>query len=231
MNVLNCSKEMGTFLNDTTARINFYGNLDSISNLYNMAKRSSDGQIAIGDSFDYFDIDGVKIQKKHGREFYMSLWCQFLNDNKDLAEKVRMYDGYSDGIAEDADNSPARVFYILKHFGLAGLSNNCKGFVKMLREERKKGRNTAPIDEMVTFENLDARAKRIVGLMYGTLSKEDIIKSVRENNGYSDILVKLVDVRYDEKEENCTDTYVNYQIRNLKTMYERLKPKKGDCYE
>lgn len=223
MNILNCNPYNGNEITDTTARISFYGKIDSIDHIYANARRDKNGNIAGIDNLDHLYINGVKFPVTYCGVFYTALWWQFFSENKDIADRIRkLYDDYNDGMPEGIANSAARVFKLLKAYGLNGLYSNCKSFFMELRDKSKDRQGLMEED---TFETLDSQAKMIIRDNYGKMSKEQILDTVKKQPHY-DILIRLTDVRYDEYDKACSPDYILHELRKIKAEYESGKKQK-----
>lgn len=239
-NILNCNPRNGDYITETSARTLFYGVEDSISNIYLNARKNDKGEIAGSGDFSYLLINGMKFDKTHSKSFYEALWYQFLFENNDIAEKLRTYDDFYDGLPEKANNSSARVFRLLKNYGMNGLYSNIKPFLTELKE-RKRNENTVKeepksVEEMLAnpdntediykenpldaFNNMDLIVKRVISKYYKTLTKAEMLECDEVNSiKDKETLRKLLNIRYDEKEGNCTKVYASKLLTSLRGAF------------
>lgn len=217
MRVLNCNPISGNGITDSTARISFYGKLDSIDHIYEGARRDRDNNIANEFNVDHLFIGGVEMPWSDRGPFYISLWAKFFRDNPSVAEDIRSYDDYDDGMDDMIANSPARVFRILKKYGQNGLVSNCKAFMQELKSKISMVDNGE-----VTFNSLDSIAKRMVKDNYNTMSKDQIIDACKNSEPDNvDYIVRLIDVRYDEFAKSVSANYIVQQLKSIQSEFER----------
>lgn len=245
-NVLNCNPANGNIITENSARIVFYGMEDSISNIYLSARKNASGVTAKSSDFSHLVINGITLEKSYCKSFYEALWYQFFNENPDLIEKIRSYDGYYDGLPDKAYNSTARVFRMLKDFGMNGLYSNIKPFLSELRAKTpKKTENIVKDIETNTlendteeakltnlldrFNNMDLVVKRLVNKYYLVIEKSELI-NCEELKSFEDkdVLRQLISVRYDEKEGNCSKAYINNLLTSIRNKYTKKEESKDN---
>ena len=218
--ILNCNSINGNIITENSAKICFYGEINTIHNIYNTARRDANGNIAQQDNFDHLQIKNVLLPKSYSAAFYEALWWQFFHENEKLIDMIRNYDEYDDGLDNNVMNSTARVFRLLKKYGMNGLSSNCKPFFTELKNKIKE----APVEEEETFESLDFIARRYVKEYFGKAKREDIANELKKLNkkGIS-TLIQLMNIRYDECENSCSKDYIRNELRRIKVDYEKEK--------
>lgn len=226
LNILNCNSYNGSLITDMSARVIFYGIEDSIFNIYLNARRNKDGEVAGASDFDHLLINGIKFEKSYGKAFYEALWYQFFDENENLVQSIKSYDDFNDNLAENTMNSTARVFKLIKNYGMNGLYSNIKGFVTELKERKKENKENnvikdicnTPIDE---FANMDILVKKVVNKNFGHISKADMLNMIdfEQFENDKEYLKKLFYIRYDEKEGDCSKAYIQNQIIALRTKY------------
>jgi len=205
MTVLNCNNLNGDVITEKTARVMFYGNPDSIFNIYNNSKVIENGVLS------HFFVGGVKVPLEYENEFYVALWWQFFKENPEVLKTILLYDEFNDGYSEDTINSPARIFKILKIGGMNGLGTMCKKFLVWLREERKHM-------DSDDFTELRRKAELLVNENYKKLTKDDILNIA--NISDSSYFTRLVSLVYDKKTDCITDNLYNMQLKTIKKEFE-----------
>ena len=251
--ILNCSPENGNLITENTAKIIFLDSLDSVANIYFNSRKTKDGKTATSSDFDHYEIDNICFDKKYGRSLYDTLWFTFLKKNPSIVEEIRSYDDFSDGTkTENCINSTARVFRVVKKYGLTGLHNNCKKFMSDLAQKNKEekqqdnensvetSRNkpeknipnitlsditTTPENEddkslrIKRFKELDNMVINVIKTGYEKCSKEKMIKTAKAQ-GYEkaeeNIVVRLIEVRYDEYSKNSTPAYIQKELMAIR---------------
>ena len=154
---LNCNPTNGDLITENTATITFGDTVDSIANIYYLTRRDKNGNIAEFSELDHYSINGIRFDKNCGRSLYDTLWYIFLKKNPSIVEKIRSYDDFSDGMkTPNCINSTARVFYVVKKYGLTGLHNNCKRFMSDLAEKNKSQSKEVPAP---TLNNPEIKAE------------------------------------------------------------------------
>lgn len=201
--LLNCSPENGSIVTENTATVNFYGSIESIADIYNKAKVTDESGV-------HFNISGAVIGGELAPTFYEALWWVFFNANKDLAEQIRSYDGYIDSKPVDRADSTARVFNILKMYGLSGLHVRVKKFLcDLFALVHTKDK------EPDAFGRLMSLAKDTVSRGYGERSKEELLDSACGDT----FLVRLIDVLYDEKDGCISESYKGNMLLKIKEEF------------
>lgn len=210
MKVLNCSLQGGNIITESTARINFYGRMDSILNIYNNSRVEENGMLS------GFIIDGVDVPKDYANVFYIALWWQFLKENEDIKEQLLKYDDYEDGIPNGVVNSPARIFRMLKKYGIGGLRSNCKEFLIWLRNERLRSQDKI----RGNFEVAKQQSDNIIKEYFKILSKDEILEVAREKGG--EHLIRITSLLYDKKIGMITDALLNREMNNIKSEMDNV---------
>lgn len=223
--VLNCNPENGNLITDTTARVMFYGLLNNINDIYVNARRTVDDQVAGNDNFDHLNINGAIFEKEYCCKFYEALWWMFLKNNENIVTEIKKYDDFDDGYDDGVINSTARVFRMVKKYGIKGLESNCKPFMIELREKvhKKDNDNKKSVEnnDNKSFEELDSYIKKVIRIN-DDKSRREILEIIR-NLGFKEqtTLERLLDVRMDEKDGDCSKEYLESSLRRIKREYER----------
>ena len=174
------------------------------------------------------------MERTWAKDFYDALWVQFFSKNKDILTRIREFDDYTDGMPNNAVNSAARVFRVLKSYGLTGLSTSIKGFTKELRSKRDhvQPEETKEMSRPEEFAYMDTVAKKMVKTYCEKLSKDEIVK-MSEKMDVPDVatLKKLVFIRYDEYEGNTSDAYIESELARVKHSYTSAPQNKGIILE
>lgn len=156
---LNCNPKDGNLITENTAMITFLDRDDSIANIYWNTRRDKDDNVAEFSDLDHYSINGIRFDKNFGRSLYDTLWYTFLKKNPSIVDKIRSYDDFSDGMKNpNSINSTARVFYVVKKYGLVGLHNNCKKFITILSEKSKEAKASKKSSEEKVSESKKAEA-------------------------------------------------------------------------
>lgn len=206
MRLLNCNRINGNIINESTAKIMFYSKFDTIANIYNESRVEKDGKL------DHFCIDEIDIEKEYAREFYIALWWTFFKENKELAKEITAYDKYDDGMPEGVANSTAKVFEIMKKYGVAGLGSNCKEFLILLRDKRNLEKRTT------LFEQYKSKAEYIIRTNNGR-EKSELIEIARQEGGIE--LVKILSLLYDKKLNAITEALYLMQLKEIKNVVDK----------
>lgn len=211
MKILNVSS--GVLVNERNAILLFGGEEKSIKDHYLCARRNSQGDIAQKENFKYLEVKGKKFPVEEGGNFYELLWYQYLRQNQDIVQEIMKYDDFWDekDNGENVMNSAARVFRLVKKYGMNGLKQNCKAFCKKLAAEPSKTTSSS-------FEALDQTAKKLVKENYGIKSKMEVISQIE--NG---ILRQLFHIRYEEKDENYSKALVEQEVKKLRQIYNKTE--------
>lgn len=219
--VLNCNPINGNVITDKTARITFYGVLDSIDSIYTNGRKTVNGETAGNDNFDHLEINGFIFDKSYCSKFYEALWWSFFKENQDMIDEIRKYDDYEDGLDDGVINSSARVFKIIKKYGMNGLSSNCKPFLIELRN-REVNKTKCSDMQRQSFEELDLYIKELIRKNNDMSKREllDIIKGMAHPETAT--LEKLLDIRLDEKNGDCSLEYLHSGIKRMKREYEKI---------
>lgn len=215
-NILNCSPNGGNVITDETATILFFGKKGTIADIYRSSRRTADGKIADTDNLDHIEIQGMKFSKSYLKMFYETLWLQYFIENSasKTEEKIRSYDGYYDGLKETTVNSAARVFWILKKYGMNGLKQNVKPLMSQIKER------TRGVKETSGFQYLDNLAKRIIRENYGKYPREELSRLASfEDETSAKTFGRLLSIRYDEYEKNGTAAYIQNELMRIRDAY------------
>lgn len=249
--ILNCNPTNGDVITENTATITFGDKVDSIANIYYLTRRDKDGNVAELSELDHYSINGIRFDKNCGRSLYDTLWYTFLKNNPSIVEKIRSYDDFSDGMKNpNSINSTARVFYVVKKYGLTGLRNNCKKFMSDLAEKNKSQSKIVPAptlnkpdinlenneessvmenapisdkeDKAKKFKELDSMVIGVIKAGNSKFSKEQMIsmaKAKKYEPLEEKVIVRLLDIRYDEFNKNTTSAYTQRELYSIRAFF------------
>ena len=216
-NILNCSPVGGNIITDTSAVISFFGQEDTIANISIKARTDSVGKMAKEDNFDHLVIGDISFPRSYAKVFYEALWMQFFANNREIVDKIRQYDGYFDGYPENTANSAARVFDLVKKYGINGLASNVKSFTKELKEKKEQTGNKEKSELQEQFSQMDTMARRLVKEYCGVISLDEIL-SKAESEEVADLKIfrRLIRARYDEYDGNSSSDYTKRELDGIR---------------
>lgn len=220
--MLNCSSKDGCIITERTAKSIFFGNCLSIEEMYAQSRRTLSGEIAGKDDFDHLQIKTVQMPMSDAGYFYEALWYQFFAENPDILKEVLQYDSFFDGTSNSSQtmNSTARVFYILKKGGFAGLKCHCKDFLSRLNKKLSeqaisKPQTVSENNNVSSFQELENLARKI---MKQHSSRDMVMNTARSFN--IPYLVNLCNLRLQEQNEDITKESLAVELRNLRNRFE-----------
>lgn len=229
MSLLNCDPITGNIITENFATVTYGGKEQSIRSIYLEARKNEKGEVAGADDFDHLLINGIPFPKSYGKVFYDSLWVQFFNHNKELVERIRSYDEFSDGLPEGSVNSAARVFRALKKYGFNGLATSVKPFTKELREKKEQSGAKEQLDDFTYMDNV---AKKMVKKYFGSMQRGEIVELSEKMDVPSEkTLKRLVGLRYDEKCGDISEAYCLSELSRLRQEYDAPTGQKGIVLE
>ena len=97
MRILECSSKGDKRFSAFYARISFYGEIDTIENIYQSVKRDENGnKVGKGKKVHHIVINNKVLNVKYLTPLYKMLWVKYLDNNKNLVTYAMQYDDYSD---------------------------------------------------------------------------------------------------------------------------------------
>lgn len=125
MKVLECSTEGDTRFSALVAKVNIGGELKTIEEHYQGAKRfrsvNTSFSSAKGMQPDWLEIFGVKLPLKELSNWYYLLWYYYFLQNKGLLKVIESYDAFNDTHRGNSVNCQADVIHFIRYYGLKEL--------------------------------------------------------------------------------------------------------------
>ena len=110
MKYLECSSKGDKRFSAFYAKVDCYGVIDSIENIYQSVKRNGLGEkVGKGKKVEYISINGHILDPKFLTPFYKLLWCKYLDNNPELVEYAKDFDVFTDMFRGKCINCQADV--------------------------------------------------------------------------------------------------------------------------
>lgn len=139
--ILECSSKGDKRYSAFYARVKIFGKTDSIENHYQLAKRFNDYapetfRDAKGKIPTHFHLNGVDCNVKYLSSFYKMLWVMYLDKSPTLVQYASRFDDYNDIFKGKSINCQADVIRQYIKEGRQSIIEECKEFIKLLRENK-----------------------------------------------------------------------------------------------
>lgn len=136
MKILECSSQGDKRFSAFYARVSFFGNINSIENIYQSVKRDVYGNpVGKGKKVDHISIKGTKLPPKYLTPLYKMLWVKYLDNNPQLVEYAKTFDAFTDKFRGRCINCQADVIRDYVKFGRDSImkDNDVQEFIKVLK--------------------------------------------------------------------------------------------------
>lgn len=120
--ILECSTEGDTRFSALVAKVNIGGELKTIEEHYQGAKRfksiNTKYTSAKGLKPDWIEVFEVRMPLKELSSWYSMLWYYYFEQNQHLLKTLEMYEGFTDSKREGSTNSQADIIAMIKEYGM-----------------------------------------------------------------------------------------------------------------
>ena len=140
--VLECSSKGDKRFSAFYAKIDVYGDYDSIENHYQLSKRfgneaPSSWKDAKGKTPTHFHLKGFDVDINLLSQFYKVMWVKYLDEHQELVEYASQFDDFNDMFKGKSTNCQADVVKQYVKEGRKSIFDECIEFIEIMKDIKK----------------------------------------------------------------------------------------------